>query len=154
MQAKISFTFHVFLEILKRYSKLVILGTLGMSEYAHWTDTTNLWKLSCLSAGKKSFSSPTFSLETYKDMQTSRFGYLRHAWLHTPKMIISPYRKLRCLSACQKYTPSLTSFLRYYILKNLAIWLANSILAHNLRIRYLSDMGLVVKYQWQYSFSF
>ena len=43
-------------------------------------------------------------------------------------MMISTCRRLRWLSACQKYTSSFTSFLRYYILKNPAIWLAGSIL--------------------------
>ena len=35
-------------------------------------------------------------------------------------MLDSPHQKskLQCLSACQKYTSSFTSFLRYYILKN------------------------------------
>ena len=50
-------------------------------------------------------------------------------------MIVSTCRRLWCLSAYQKYTSSFTSFLRYYILKNTAIWLANSILAHNSRTR-------------------
>ena len=36
--------------------------------------------------------------------------------------------------------------MKHYILKNLAIWLAESILTHNLRTRILPDMGLVVKY--------
>ena len=40
-----------------------------------------------------------------------------------------------------------TSSLKYYILKNLAILLANSIWAHNWRPRILPDMGLVLKYQ-------
>ena len=39
----------------------------------------------------------------------------------------------------------MTSFLRYYILKNSAIWLADSILTHNSRTRILPDMRLVVK---------
>ena len=32
-------------------------------------------------------------------------------------------------------------FLRYYILKNPVIWLAGSILAHNLRPKILPDVG-------------
>ena len=54
-------------------------------------------------------------------MQTY-FGYFRHAWLHTPKMIVSSCRRFQCLFACQKWSSSLTSSLRYYILKNHAIW--------------------------------
>ena len=59
-------------------------------------------------------------------MQTSYFGYFGHAWLNTSRMIVSNCRRLLCLSACQKYTSSLTSFLRYYILKNPAFdwWIA------------------------------
>ena len=66
---------------------------------------------------------------------------------YTPKMIVLTCKRLQCLFACQKYTSSLTSFLRYYILKNLAIWLADSILAHNSRGRILPNMGLLMKYQ-------
>ena len=53
-------------------------------------------KLLCLSAGKKSTSSPPMLafLENGKDMQTY-FGYFRHAWLHTPKVIVSACRRLR-----------------------------------------------------------
>ena len=78
-------------------------------------------------------------------MQAYYFGYLGHAWLYTTKMIVSTCRRLRCLSACQKYTSSFSSFLRYYILKNPTIWLADSILTHNSRTRILPDMRLVVK---------
>ena len=46
-------------------------------------------------------------------------------------MIVLSCRKLQCLSVSQKYTSSIISFLRYYILKNPAIWLASTILAHN-----------------------
>ena len=60
-------------------------------------------------------------LEILQYMQTY-FGYFRHAWLHTPKMIVSSCRKFRCLFACQKWSSSLTSSLRYYILQNHAIW--------------------------------
>ena len=80
----------------------------------------------------------------YKDMQSSYFGYFGQAWLDTPKMTVSTCRKLQCLSAYQKQTSSFTSFLIYYILKNPAISLAASILAHNSRTRILPDVGLVV----------
>ena len=46
-----------------------------------------------------------------------------------------------------KINSSFTSFLKYYILKNPAIWLGDSILAHNSRTWILPDMRLVVKYQ-------
>ena len=91
------------------------------------SDTINLRKPSCLFAGKKSTSSPMLYWRYCKDMQTSYFGYFGHAWLHTSKMIISTCTRLWCLSVCKKQTSSFTSFLRYYILKNPAIWLADSI---------------------------
>ena len=91
-------------------------------------------------------------------MQTSYFG---HAWSHTPKMMVLTCWWLRCLSACEKYTSSFTSFLRYYILKNPTIWLADSILAHYLRIRILPDRDCcrninntnfhLISYFWHYS---
>ena len=52
----------------------------------------------------------------------------------------------------KKSTWSLTSFLWYYTLKNPAIWLAEIILAHNLRIKILPDKGFAVKYKSQYDF--
>ena len=87
-------------------------------------------------------------------MQTSYFGYFGHAWLRSPKMIVTTFRKLQCLSACQKQTSLFASFLRYYILKNPTIWLANSILAQNSRNKILLDIRIVIKYQWHYYFSF
>ena len=44
---------------------------------------------------------------------------------------------------CQNKTPPFTSFLRYYILNNSAIYLTKSILAHNSRTRILADIGLI-----------
>ena len=85
-------------------------------------------KLLCLSADKKS-SSSTIPLRRYcKDMQTY-FGYFGHACFHSPKMIVSSCERLRYLSACKIWFASFTSFFRYYILKNPAIWLAGNILA-------------------------
>ena len=58
-------------------------------------------KLLCVSGGKNSTSSPMLSQRYCKDMQTY-FGYFGHAWLHSPKMIVSPYWRRPCLSACKK----------------------------------------------------
>ena len=88
-----------------------------------------------------------------KDIQTY-FGYFRHAWLYTTKMIISTCRRLRCLSTCQKQSSSFTSSLRYYILKNPAILLADSILVRNWRPWVLPDMGLVLNINSNISFHF
>ena len=98
LDVKINSILHVFLKILQKYWKLVVLDTLGMPG-------------------------------------------------HTHNMIVSTRRRLQCLSACQKYNSSFTFFLRYYILKNPVIWLADSILDHNLRTTILPDMGLVLQYQ-------
>ena len=38
-------------------------------------------KISCLPAGKKSTSAPTFFWRYCKDMQTSYFGFFGHSWL-------------------------------------------------------------------------
>ena len=50
--------------------------------------------------------------------------------LHTPKMIVSTCRGVQCLSTSQKYTSSFTFFLRYCVLKNPAVWLADNISFH------------------------
>ena len=89
----------------------------------------------------------SFFWRNCKDVQTSYFRYFGHVWLCTPIMVVSTRGKLLCSSAGQKYTSSITSFLRYYILKNAATWLAKSTLNHNLRARILPDMGLIAKYQ-------
>ena len=98
---------------------------------------------------KKLFSSSMLFWIYCNDIQTSYFGYFGHAWLHKPKMIASTCRRLRCLSACQKYTSSLTSFLRYCILKNFAIWLADNILVHNSRTRSLSDINNNISFHFR-----
>ena len=51
-------------------------------------------------------------------------------------------RKLQYLSPHQMLTLSFPFFLRYYILKNPAIWLSNSILVHNSRTRILNRNGI------------
>ena len=83
---------------------------------------------------KSQFNSSHFCWDIAKILQTC---YFVDTWLHKPKITVSTCRKLWYLSAYHKYTSSFTSFLRYYIFKNLTIWLANSILAYNLRIRIL-----------------
>ena len=129
-----------------RYCKLVILGTLGMPGYTHPKWYYQLVKNFCVYLQKINFIPKVF-LKYCKDIQTSYFGYFGHPWLRTSKMIVSTCRKLRYLSACQKWTLSFHSFLRYYILNNLAIWLAVNNLAHNSRSRILTVMELVAKYQ-------
>ena len=96
------------------------------------SDLSTCWKRSCLSAGKISTSSPSIFFWRYcKDMHISYFGYFGHVWLRILKMIVSTRRKFRCLSVCRKYFLSFTSLLRHYILRNSAIWLANTMLVLN-----------------------
>ena len=114
-----------------------------LAKHTH-SDTINLYK-TCVYLQIKN-SSPILFWWYWKNMQTY-FGYFGYAWFHTPKMIVPTCRQLWCLSSCQKYTSSFTSFLRYYLLKNPVIWLPGSILAHNSRLRILPDIGLMVKYQ-------
>ena len=125
---KIKFILHVFLKILQRYCKNV-LGTLGMPGYGNPKWYYHLVEnVRAHLQAKNSTSPPPMLFWRYcKDMQTSYFGYFGHAWLQTPSMIVSTWRRFRSLSAYPKYTSSFTSFLRYYILKNSAIWFAGSI---------------------------
>ena len=124
---KIKFILHVFLDILQRSCKLIVLGTLGMpgnrnpKQYCQLQENFRVYL-----QAKNPFDPPPMLFWGYcKDIQTCYFGYFGHAQLHTPKMIASTCRRRRCLSASQKQTSSFTSFLRYYILKNwlTAFWL-------------------------------
>ena len=81
-------------------------------------------------------------------------GCFGHALLYAIKMIVSTCRRLRCLSTCQKQNSSFTSSLRYYILKNPAILLADSIWNHNWRPRILPGMGLLLNINNNISFHF
>ena len=144
---KINFILHVFLEILLRYWKFVSLGTLSMPGYAHQKWYYQLVEnIRAYQQAKKSTSFSLFFWTYCKDMQTY-FGYFGYACLPTPKMIVSIFKHFNVyLHAASSFT----FFLRCYILKNSAIWLAKSILAHNSRTRILPDVGLVTKYQLQY----
>ena len=89
---RIKFKSNVFLAILQLqtyYFEYFWHVWLRISKVIQWTCR----KLSCLSASKKSTSSPMFIWRYYKDMQTY-FGYFGHAWLCKPKVIISPCRYL------------------------------------------------------------
>ena len=101
---KINFITHLFLKILQRNSKLVILGNLSMPGHTPKIIASiwgNIWHLS---AGKKSPSSFTFSLSYLFISKTLKtcFGYFGHAWLCTAKVILSVHWKLLCLSAGAK----------------------------------------------------
>ena len=69
-------------------------------------------------------------------MQTCYFGYFGHAFLHTPKMIVSTCRRLWCLSVCKK-----TNFIIHFILEILQFQEScNFTGCSNLRTRILPDI--------------
>ena len=69
------------------------------------TNWGNIWRVS---TGKKPTSSITCSLSYFfiADILWTCFGYFRHARQCTPKVILSFYRKLSCLSKAKKSTLS------------------------------------------------
>ena len=134
-QGKINSILYVFLEILQRYYKVVVLGAFGMPGHAHPKWYYQFVEKCVYLQIKNQFHSPCL------------FEYFGHVWLYLTKMIVSTFRRLWCLLACQKKSSSITSSLRYHILKNLAILLADNIWGHSWRPRVLPDMGLVLKYQ-------
>ena len=104
---KITFITYFFLKILQRNSKLAILRTLSMSGFAHpkWYYQL-VEKFSVYQKAKNQLHSPCFSGDIPKMLQTCNLGYFEHAWLCTPKVIISPCRKPLRLSTSKKSTLS------------------------------------------------
>ena len=149
LQENINFILHVFLDMLQRYCKLLILSTLSMSD-----NTNPKWyykfkgNIGLYLQAKNRLHFPYLSGDIAKIRKFPFLSIFGMPGYPHPKS--STCRKLWCLTPRQKYTSSFTSFLRYYILNNSVILLANSILAHNLSTRILPGLGLVVKYQKQY----
>ena len=75
------------------------------------------------------------------------FGYFGNVWLYITKMIVQLLEDFNFYLHAKRKVHHFTSSLRYYILKNLAILLADSIWAHNWRPSVLPDMELVLKYK-------
>ena len=137
---KIKFILHIFLEILQRYLKLIILGTLGMYDYAlcRQSDTSNLQK--------------TFVFICRQKINFIAYGFLeilqRYAnflfWVLWACLVWAKWH-YQLVANFDVYPHAKNkldhSLLEIYILNNSAIWLANSIWANNLRIRILPDMG-------------
>ena len=134
--SKKSTSFFPFSKILfQRYCKHVILGILGEPDYAHqkW-----YYHLSYLSEGKKKRFHPTcFSGDIAKICKLCNLGtlgmpdYRYRIWLN---------QLVENLDVSQHVKNKLhffTSPLRYFILKNPAVWLVNSISAHSSRTRIL-----------------
>ena len=88
-------------------------------------------KLSCLSVGKKSTSPPnSFTRCCKRNRKTCYFGKFKHAWPHTPKMIIAIWRNLWHLSVRKRSLSSFMLSLRYYKdIVNLLFWVLWACLA-------------------------
>ena len=117
---KINFIFHLFLGILQKSWKLIILGTLGINVYAYPKWYYQLVKNVCVYLqAKNQLQNSCFSGDNAKICKL----------LCTLKTIVSSCRKSLMFTHMPKIISSLTTFLRYYTLKNPVIWLANSPLA-------------------------
>ena len=93
-------------------------------------------KLSGLYACKKSTSSQTSFFRYCKEIASLLFWVLSACLTTHPQSDTNNLQKTFVSICWQKINfISFSSLLRYYILKNPAIWLANSILVHNLRAR-------------------
>ena len=125
---KINFILPTFFLILQIYWKLVILGTLSKSgytdpKYHHLVENYRLY----LQA--KEPVQPHVFLEILHRHANFLFWVLWPCLDTQTQMVVWTCRKFWSFSAYQKCTSSFTSSLRYYILKNLEVWLANSISA-------------------------
>ena len=123
---KIKFILPIFLEILQGYSKFVILGTLWMLDISH----------------EKSYHQSVGNFHAY--MHARKINFITHFFLkilqrnsklvifgnlgmygHTPKMIVSIWRNLCCLSASKNnlrsspYSWDIPKILQFIILDTL-----------------------------------
>ena len=106
-----NFILYIFLKILQRYCKLVILGNLDMPGYAYLKKIVSTYREPLCLTRKKSTLSPIFSWGYCKDMYINfYFGYFGYVWLRKPKIL------------------ALT-------------WLAKNMLTHNSRTKILLDMS-------------
>ena len=97
-------------------------------------------KLYCLSAGRKSCFVHVF-LEILQRYANFLFWIIWACLATHTQNDRTTCREPLCLSVYQKLTLSFTLFLRYYISKNPAIWLANSILACNSKTKFSPGIG-------------
>ena len=101
-----NFIIHFFLKTAKKNKKTIA----NLLFWVIWTClamhtqscTINLYKTFVFICRQKINLSHTFFWRYCKDMQSYYFGYVGHASLRTPKMIVSTCRKLLYLLACQK----------------------------------------------------
>ena len=151
---KIKFILYVFLEILQRYCKLIVLGTLGMPGYKkpQWyyqlVANVRVYLLS-----KNQLLPPCFSGNIAKICKLLILRTLGMPGCTHPKVYDQLVEDFHAyLHAKNKFYNSLLSW--DITFKRILTWLADSFLAHNSRTRILPDVGLMVKYQEQYQFQF
>ena len=130
---KKSSSFFTFLEILQRYCKFVVIGTLGIPGFTHPKWYYHLVE-NCLSPGKKSTSFPCLSGDIAKICRLEYFG---HASI------------FNCIPKINLIINYFLKILQFKESHNLIDW---QYFAHNSRTRSLPDRGLVVKYQYYFSF--
>ena len=97
-----------FLGIMRRYCKLVICGTLGMSGYGHqkwWYQLVENFDV-YLHAKHQTYSSP-FSWNISNVLQICYFEYFEHAWPGPPKTTVSTCRKLSKISVTPHFLPEI-----------------------------------------------
>ena len=151
MQAKINFILHVFLEILRKYCKLVILGALGMPGYAHLKYYYQLVEASLYINWQKINFIPHVFMEILLRYANLLFWVLCSC-LHTHIQYDSSINLQKTLIFIYKPKINFIIHLFFEILhfKEFWNWLANSISAHNSRTGILPDMWLMMKNQLQY----
>ena len=81
---KNNFTTHLILEILLRYCKLVIMGTLDMLGYGYNKMVISVWKESYLHAKNQIYCSP-YSSNIAEALQICYFGDFENVWPRPPK---------------------------------------------------------------------
>ena len=95
----------------------------------HTHHSINLNK-QCLSVYLQAKNQPHpsyFTWDIVKILQTRYFGFFGHAWLRTPKLILSTCRKLLCLSAVKKknhlqhFSVNIIKIYKFLILGNLGM---------------------------------
>ena len=100
---KTNFIFYVLLEMLQRYCKLAVLGTLGMSGYTHSKWYYHLVETFVFICRQKiNFISHAFSGDIAKICEHFLATLGMPSYMHIHKLIVSSWRWLLCLSACHK----------------------------------------------------
>ena len=122
LHAKIDFISPFFLNILQKYYKFGMLGTLGILGYDH-----QKWWSYCLENfdvylhGKNEFYPSPHSWNIAKILQTCYYGYFGHVWLWLQQN--GDLSLKRIISSCKKSNLSLSIFFKYcWGIANLLFW--------------------------------